>query len=66
VWPPVDAPAATDVAGEPLIGCFGNLNVNKRIPQLLEAFTLLLDLQLILLLWASCETTICEDAARDR
>jgi glycosyltransferase involved in cell wall biosynthesis len=30
--------AAADVAGEPLIGCFGFLNMNKRIPQLLEAF----------------------------
>ena len=40
VWPsqPV-APA--DVRGEPLVGCFGNLNINKRIPQLLEAFALL-------------------------
>jgi len=26
------------VAGDPLIGCFGYLNMNKRIPQLLEAF----------------------------
>ncbi len=33
------APAAA--AGDPLIGCFGNLNINKRIPQLLEAFALL-------------------------
>jgi glycosyltransferase involved in cell wall biosynthesis len=32
-------PAA--VGGEPLVGCFGNLNVNKRIPQLLEAFALM-------------------------
>ncbi len=24
--------------GEPLVGCFGYLNMNKRIPQLLEAF----------------------------
>ena len=38
VWPPVDAEPATDVAGDPLIGCFGFLNMNKRIPQLLEAF----------------------------
>jgi glycosyltransferase involved in cell wall biosynthesis len=39
-WPsrPVE-PA--DVHGEPLVGCFGNLNINKRIPQLLEAFALL-------------------------
>ena len=26
------------MTGEPLIGCFGFLNMNKRIPQLLEAF----------------------------
>jgi glycosyltransferase involved in cell wall biosynthesis len=38
VWPPVAAVAATDVSGAPLIGCFGYLNMNKRIPQLLEAF----------------------------
>jgi glycosyltransferase involved in cell wall biosynthesis len=37
-WPRPDVTAATDVAGEPLIGCFGHLNMNKRIPQLLEAF----------------------------
>jgi glycosyltransferase involved in cell wall biosynthesis len=29
---------AADVAGEPLVGCFGYLNMNKRIPELLEAF----------------------------
>jgi glycosyltransferase involved in cell wall biosynthesis len=29
---------ATDVSGDPLIGCFGYLNMNKRIPELLEAF----------------------------
>ena len=29
------------VEGDPLVGCFGNLNINKRIPQLLEAFMLL-------------------------
>ncbi len=29
------------ISGEPLIGCFGHLNINKRIPALLEAFTLL-------------------------
>ena len=40
VWPeqPVDS---ADVRGEPLVGCFGNVNINKRIPQLLEAFALL-------------------------
>jgi glycosyltransferase involved in cell wall biosynthesis len=36
-WPePEIAPA--DVAGDPLVGCFGNLNASKRVPQLLEAF----------------------------
>lgn len=38
VWPPIDVEPASDMAGEPLIGCFGFLNMNKRIPQLLEAF----------------------------
>jgi len=37
-WPRPDVSPATEVAGEPLIGCFGHLNMNKRIPQLLEAF----------------------------
>jgi glycosyltransferase involved in cell wall biosynthesis len=37
-WPIGTVEPAADVAGEPLIGCFGNLNMNKRIPQLLEAF----------------------------
>jgi glycosyltransferase involved in cell wall biosynthesis len=39
-WPDAAA-AAAEVAGDPLVGCFGYLNVNKRIPQLLEAFALL-------------------------
>jgi glycosyltransferase involved in cell wall biosynthesis len=39
-WP--DEPvAAAEVTGDPLVGCFGYLNMNKRIPSLLEAFTLL-------------------------
>jgi glycosyltransferase involved in cell wall biosynthesis len=40
VWP---APQASPgkVGGEPVIGSFGFLNANKRIPQLLEAFALL-------------------------
>ena len=38
VWPPVEIAPATDVSGDPLIGCFGYLNMNKRIPQVLEAF----------------------------
>jgi glycosyltransferase involved in cell wall biosynthesis len=37
-WPMQDAAPAVDVHGEPLIGCFGFLNMNKRIPQLLQAF----------------------------
>src|SRR5262245_37830172 len=40
-WPEVEV-APADVSGDPLVGCFGNLNMNKRIPQLLEAFALLL------------------------
>ena len=38
-WP-VPAPSARppDVDGRPLVGCFGNVNASKRIPQLLEAF----------------------------
>jgi len=39
-WPAPDPVPAEGIAGRPLIGCFGNLNMNKRIPQLLEAFTL--------------------------
>jgi glycosyltransferase involved in cell wall biosynthesis len=39
-WPEIEA-APADVSGDPLIGCFGYLNMNKRIPQLLEAFALL-------------------------
>jgi glycosyltransferase involved in cell wall biosynthesis len=39
-WPlPQVAPAEID--GTPLLGCFGNVNASKRIPQLLEAFALL-------------------------
>jgi glycosyltransferase involved in cell wall biosynthesis len=38
VWPQEELRPAGDVSGEPLIGCFGYLNMNKRIPQLLEAF----------------------------
>jgi glycosyltransferase involved in cell wall biosynthesis len=30
-----------NVEGRPLFGCFGHLNASKRIPQLLEAFTLI-------------------------
>ena len=38
VWPPESHAPAADVSGAPLIGCFGYLNMNKRIPQVLEAF----------------------------
>jgi glycosyltransferase involved in cell wall biosynthesis len=41
VWPMGEVVPADDVAGAPLIGCFGFLNMNKRIPQLLEAFAAL-------------------------
>jgi glycosyltransferase involved in cell wall biosynthesis len=37
-WPLGDISPAADVHGDPLIGCFGFLNMNKRIPQLLQAF----------------------------
>jgi glycosyltransferase involved in cell wall biosynthesis len=37
-WPMAKVTPAGDVSGEPLIGCFGYLNMNKRIPELLEAF----------------------------
>jgi glycosyltransferase involved in cell wall biosynthesis len=37
-WPMHSVVAEDDIAGEPLVGCFGYLNMNKRIPQLLEAF----------------------------
>jgi glycosyltransferase involved in cell wall biosynthesis len=37
-WPMHGVEPATDVSGDPLIGCFGFLNMNKRIPELLEAF----------------------------
>jgi glycosyltransferase involved in cell wall biosynthesis len=40
-WPRVDVTPATDVSGAPLVGCFGFLNMNKRIPQLLQAFATL-------------------------
>jgi glycosyltransferase involved in cell wall biosynthesis len=40
VWPaPAAEPAA--VEGSPVVGSFGFLNANKRIPQLLEAFAVL-------------------------
>ena len=29
---------AAEIEGDPLVGCFGNLNASKRVPQLLEAF----------------------------
>src|SRR3954464_7290054 len=38
VWPMHADEPADDLTGDPLIGCFGFLNMNKRIPQLFEAF----------------------------
>jgi glycosyltransferase involved in cell wall biosynthesis len=38
VWPLESHVPADDVGGAPLIGCFGYLNMNKRIPQVLQAF----------------------------
>ena len=43
-WPQ-PAVDPVDVGGEPLIGCLGNLNPSKRIPQLLEAFARLRETQ---------------------
>jgi glycosyltransferase involved in cell wall biosynthesis len=37
-WPAAEIAPAGDVSGDPLVGCFGYLNMNKRIPELLEAF----------------------------
>jgi glycosyltransferase involved in cell wall biosynthesis len=37
-WPMGEVTPADDVSGDPLIGCFGFLNMNKRIPELLQAF----------------------------
>ena len=36
-WPDPHV-AAAELAAEPLIGAFGNVNASKRVPQLLEAF----------------------------
>jgi glycosyltransferase involved in cell wall biosynthesis len=36
-WP-APGVAAAELDGDPLVGCFGNLNASKRVPQLLEAF----------------------------
>jgi glycosyltransferase involved in cell wall biosynthesis len=40
-WPGEAIEPAAGLSGEPLVGCFGHINMNKRVPQLLEAFTLL-------------------------
>jgi glycosyltransferase involved in cell wall biosynthesis len=40
-WPAGDVTPVDDVSGDPLIGCFGFLNMNKRIPELLQAFAAL-------------------------
>jgi glycosyltransferase involved in cell wall biosynthesis len=40
VWPAPAVPSAV-LDGEPVVGSFGFLNANKRIPQLLEAFAAL-------------------------
>ena len=37
---PVPAAPPADVSGSPLFGTFGNVNATKRVPQLLEAFSL--------------------------
>ena len=37
-WPIGQVTPVDDIPGDPLIGCFGFLNMNKRIPELLAAF----------------------------
>ena len=37
-WPPPDDVSPERVEGSPLIGSFGHINENKRVPQLLTAF----------------------------
>ena len=37
-WPVPQVASLPPVDGSPVIGCFGNLNASKRIPQLLAAF----------------------------
>jgi glycosyltransferase involved in cell wall biosynthesis len=39
-WPDEELQPA-ELTGEPLVGCFGHINVNKRIPALLEGFAML-------------------------
>ena len=39
-WPDETVEPAR-LSGDPLVGCFGHLNINKRIPALLEAFAAL-------------------------
>jgi glycosyltransferase involved in cell wall biosynthesis len=39
-WPDETVEPAP-LSGDPLVGCFGHLNINKRIPALLEAFAAL-------------------------
>ena len=41
VWPQRALEPERGFSGDPLIGCFGHLNMNKRIPVLLEAFAVL-------------------------
>jgi glycosyltransferase involved in cell wall biosynthesis len=40
-WPVGHVTPVDDIPGDPLIGCFGFLNMNKRIPELLQAFAVL-------------------------
>jgi glycosyltransferase involved in cell wall biosynthesis len=39
-WPD-ETVAPAEHTGDPLVGCFGHMNINKRIPALLEAFAVL-------------------------
>jgi glycosyltransferase involved in cell wall biosynthesis len=66
-WPAPTAPAA-DLGEGPVIGCLGNLNPSKRIPQLLEAFALVLERRpdaRLLLVGAAAERLPLDDLLAD-
>ena len=66
-WPaPVAEPA--DLGDGPVIGCLGNLNPSKRIPQLLQAFALVLESRpdaRLLLVGAAAERLPLDDLLAD-
>jgi glycosyltransferase involved in cell wall biosynthesis len=66
-WPAPTAEPA-DLGEGPVIGCLGNLNPSKRIPQLLEAFALVLESRpdaRLLLVGAAAERLPLEDLLAD-